>query len=63
MALLLGGRAIGRENSWQNPVNTIRTCPENLRTPDGGKAYSSWSGSILDVLNAHMSDVNEIAIG
>lgn len=53
-------RKIGRENSWQNPVYTIRTFPEKLRTPDGRRAYSSWSGGMLGVLNAQMSDVNKI---
>jgi len=51
---------IGRENSWQNPVYTIRTFPEKLRTPDGRRAYSSFSGGMLGVLSAQMGNVNEI---
>lgn len=53
-------REIGQENSWQNPVYTIRTFPEKLRKPDGTRAYSSWSGGMLGVLNAQMGNVNEI---
>ena len=52
---------IGQENSWQNPVYTIRTFPEKLRTPDGMKAYSSVSGGVLGVLSVQMNNVNEIA--
>ena len=54
-------REIGRENSWQNPVYTIRTLPEKLRTPDGRRAYSSVSGGLLGVLSVQMNNVNEIA--
>lgn len=50
---------IGRENSWQNPVYTIRTFPEKLRTPDGRRAYSSVSGGMLGVLSAQMDNVNQ----
>ena len=52
---------IGRENSWQNPVYTIRSFPEKLRTPDGRRAYSSVSGGWLGVLNVQMNNVNKIA--
>lgn len=51
---------IGRNNSWQNPIYTVRTFPEKLRKPDGTRAYSSWSGGILGVLGAQIDDVNEI---
>lgn len=54
-------REIGRENAWQNPVYTIRTLPEKLRTPDGRRAYSTWTGGMIGVLGAQMDDVNKMA--
>lgn len=51
---------IGRQHSWQNPIYTIRTFPEKLLTSDGRRAYSSWSGGVLGVLNAQMHDVNQM---
>jgi len=53
-------RDIGREYSYQNPVYIVRTFPEKLRTPDGKKAFSTWSGGLLGVLGRQMEDVNEL---
>lgn len=61
---ILGGedfRKIGQDHAWQNPVYTVRTFPEKLRTPDGRSAYSSWTGGMLGVVSAQMNDVNQIA--
>jgi hypothetical protein len=37
----------------------MRTFPENLKTTEGYKAYSSWSGGLLGVLNQQMEDSND----
>jgi transposase len=52
-------QTIGKEYSWQNPTYTMRTFPEKLYTPDGIKAFSSWEGGILGVLNEQMQDFND----
>ncbi len=52
---------IGQQNSFQNPLYTVRTFPSKLRAPDGTSAYSSWSGGLLGVLNAQMGDVNQMS--
>jgi hypothetical protein len=52
-------RQLGRERSVQNPANTIRTFPENLKTPSGGRAYPEWTGGLLGVLNKQMEDFND----
>ena len=50
---------LGEERHFQNPVYTIRTFPENLRTPSNQRAYSQWTGGMLGVLNAQMDDAND----
>jgi hypothetical protein len=60
---VLGGddfHTIGQEFEFQNPIFTLRTLPEKLKTPDGMQAFDSWSGGMLGVLNAQMEDVNEM---
>ncbi|MCY0146974.1 hypothetical protein OEG84_04385 [Hoeflea sp. G2-23] len=49
-------RTLGEERDWQNPVYTIRTMPENARKMDGTRAFSSWTGGMLGVVNAQMKD-------
>lgn len=49
---------LGEEFDSQNPVYTIRTFPENLRTPSGDRAFSEWTGGMLGVLKAQMDDFN-----
>ncbi|SEN62053.1 hypothetical protein SAMN04488077_12213 [Roseovarius tolerans] len=51
---------IGQQFSYQNPVYIVRTFPEKLRTPDGGRAFSTWSGGLLGVVGRQMEDVNEL---
>jgi len=51
-------KKIGQECDFQNPVYTIRTFPENLRTPEGNRAFSVWEGGMLGVLKAQMDDFN-----
>jgi len=61
---VLGGRdfrTIGAELSWQNPIYTLRTFPEKLKTPQGLSAFSSWSGGMLGVTAAQMEDLNRMA--
>ena len=49
---------LGQEFDSQNPVYTIRTFPENLRTPTGDRAFPEWEGGVLGVLKAQMDDFN-----
>jgi hypothetical protein len=49
-------RKLGREFDFQNPVYTIRTFPENVRTPAGARAFPEWKGGMLGVVNAQMDD-------
>ncbi|MGE5391552.1 MAG: hypothetical protein ACM3PE_10880 [Deltaproteobacteria bacterium] len=51
-------KVIGQEYSFQNPMYTIRTFPEKLKTPQGDAAFESWSGGILGVLGQQMNDFN-----
>lgn len=50
---------IGKEYDLQNPVYTMRTFTENLKTAEGNKAYSTWSGGLLGVLNKQIEDFND----
>jgi hypothetical protein len=50
---------IGQERSWQNPVYTIRTFPENLKNPDGSRAYPEWTGGWLGITGKQFEDVND----
>jgi hypothetical protein len=50
---------IGSEYSWQNPIYTIRTFPENLYLINGLKAYSEWSGGWLGVSLKQMEDFDD----
>jgi len=49
---------LGKEYSWQNPVYTIRTFPENLINLDGSMAYPEWTGGWLRVTGKQMEDFN-----
>ncbi len=49
---------LGQEFDSQNPMYTIRTFPENLRTTTGERAFSEWEGGVLGVLKAQMDDFN-----
>jgi hypothetical protein len=49
---------MGQEYALQNPVYTIRTFPENVRTPNGDRAFPEWEGGVLGVLGAQMEDFN-----
>lgn len=52
-------RQLGEEYSYQNPVYTARTFPENLYLPDGTKAFSKWEGGAIGVTKEQMEDFNE----
>lgn len=49
-------KTLGTERDWQNPVYTIRTMPENMKTPEGLPAFSQWTGGWLGVVNKQMED-------
>jgi len=50
---------LGEEYSFQNPIYTMRTFPENLENPDGSKSYSGWTGGWLAVSQKQMEDFND----
>ena len=50
---------LGNEYGSQNPVYTMRTFTENVFTPDGKKAFGTWSGGLLGVLKEQMEDFGE----
>ena len=52
-------RTLGHEYGSQNVIYTIRTFPENLKTPAGNRAYPEWSGGWLGVMNKQMEDFND----
>jgi hypothetical protein len=53
-------RTLGKERHTQNPAFTIRTFPENAKTPTGRRAFPEWEGGILGVLNKQMEDFNDL---
>lgn len=52
-------KKLGDEYSWQNPVYSIRTFPENLLNQDGTDAYSKWTGGLLGVLGKQLEDFTD----
>lgn len=50
---------LGREYSFQNPVYTMNHMPENLRRPDGARAFDTWTGGWLGVSMRQMEDFND----
>jgi len=52
-------QTLGKEYSWQNPVYTMRTFPENLMNPDGSRAYPEWTGGWLGVMGKQVEDFND----
>ena len=52
---------LGSSYSYQNPIYLLRTFPENTFLLDGTKAYSTWTGGVLGVMNKQMEDLNELA--
>ncbi|MFC1601437.1 hypothetical protein ACFL34_03725 [Candidatus Sumerlaeota bacterium] len=59
---LLKGRyfnILGEEYGTQNPVYTIRTFPENVYSPDGLRAFDSWTGGVIGVMGKQMEDFIE----
>lgn len=50
---------LGKEYSYQNPIYTMRTFPENLINPDGSKAYPKWTGGWLGVSKKQIEDFND----
>ncbi len=52
-------RKLGKEYGDQNPVYTMRTFTENVYTPEGIKAFSSWSGGLIGVVTKQIEDFTE----
>jgi len=50
---------LGKEYTWQNPVFTMRTFPENLMHLDGSMAYPEWTGGWLGVAGKQIEDFND----
>lgn len=53
-------KKLGEERRTQNPIYTIRTLPENLKTPDGEPAYPEWTGGMLGVVNQQMEEFGDV---
>lgn len=49
--------------SGENPVYLMRMLPEQMKTPDGLPAFSTWTGGALGVLGAQMEDLNQLHEG
>jgi len=52
-------QTLGNEYSWQNPIYTMRTFPENLINLDGSKAYPEWTGGWLGVITKQIEDFTD----
>ena len=52
-------KQLGEEYSWQNPVYTMRTFPENVLKMNGDKAFPKWSGGLLGVMKEQTEDFYE----
>ena len=52
-------QTLGKEYSWQNPVYTMRTFPENLMNLDGSRACPEWTGGWLGVAGKQIEDSND----
>ncbi|MCK4099733.1 hypothetical protein ACLIL3_003210 [Acinetobacter radioresistens] len=52
---------IGKEYSFQNPIYTLRTMPENIYLLNGEQAYGSWEGGWLGVSTRQIQDLNQFA--
>jgi hypothetical protein len=50
---------LGVEYSFQNPLYTLRTMPENVYTVAGLRAYDRWTGGLLGVTSRQMGDLND----
>ena len=50
---------LGKEYSWQNPVFTARTFPENVLTADGQPAYGNWQGGFIGVTLKQLDDFTD----
>ena len=48
---------LGKEYSWQNPIYTQRTLPENIKNMNGTNAFSTWTGGRIGVMNRQLDDV------
>ena len=53
-------RQLGHDYSWQNPVYTDRTFPENVFNPDGSPAYAAVEGGFLGVDLEEIQDFNDL---
>jgi len=50
---------LGEEYGVQNPMYTIRTFPQNLRTLENTPAYSEHKGGLLYLMRVQMNDFND----
>jgi hypothetical protein len=53
-------KAIGETRTYQNPIYTIRTLPENVTEMDGTPAFETWTGGWLGVVGKQFEDHNEL---
>lgn len=52
-------QTLGEEYASQNPVYTMWTFPEHLKTPAGVEAYSTWTGGWLGVMSKQLEDFGD----
>ncbi|MCE5318841.1 MAG: hypothetical protein LLG04_15955 [Parachlamydia sp.] len=52
-------QTLGKEYSWQNPIYTMRTFPENVLLPNGSRAYPVWKGGWLGIMMKQTEDFND----
>lgn len=50
----------GETFSFQNPIHLSRELPKNVYHLDGKRAYGSYSGGWLGVLNAELEQLNDL---
>jgi len=53
-------KTIGEEFEIQNPMYTIRTFPEKLKTLTNEQAYMSHQGGVLYLMRVQMADFNDM---
>ena len=52
-------QSMGRDYPMENRIYTMRMFPQNLKNPNGTKAYTEWSGEYFAVTMRQMQDFGE----
>jgi len=51
---------LGQDYGNQNPIWTMNHFPENLKLPNGQRAYETWTGGWLVVAGRQIEDFNDM---